>query len=109
MKTKTRLAVRNQARGPNRGLWLNNGTWCVDFTIHLHDYKKGRIRASLRTKTKTEALARRDVLLHELPRYFETNRQAGPLEVKRFVKQLCCSPQEQRSRGGFYAPPPART
>lgn len=42
-------------------LWNNNGTWWVHYTLHW-DYRKRRIRRSLKTGEATEAIARRDAL-----------------------------------------------
>lgn len=58
-----RLSIRVAASNPNHHLWLNNGTWYVHYTIHLHDYTKRRIRVSLGTHDLNEARRERDRVL----------------------------------------------
>jgi hypothetical protein len=60
------LSVRIPRGSPNHHLWNNNGTWFVHYTVHLPDYTKRRVRASLGTKTKDEARRRRDELFEKL-------------------------------------------
>ena len=61
-----RLHIRVNPRNPDHHLWLNNGTWFICYTLHLPDYTKARIRASLRTKSPLRARRRRDAILARL-------------------------------------------
>ncbi|CAN5548031.1 hypothetical protein BH20VER3_BH20VER3_02140 [soil metagenome] len=56
-------AIRFNPGNPDHHLWNNNGTWFVHYRIHPTAFTKERIRASLRTKSLSDARARRDELL----------------------------------------------
>jgi hypothetical protein len=58
----TKIAIRIGSN-PNNHLWNNNRTWWLDYTEHLPDYTKGRVRLSLRTHSVKAARTIRDVLL----------------------------------------------
>jgi len=58
-----RLAIRTSGYNINHHLWNNNGTWWCHYTLHLPDFTKRRVRASLETHSPQQARARRDVLL----------------------------------------------
>lgn len=60
------LSVRIPVANPDHHLWNNNGTWFVHYTVHLPDYTKQRVRASLRTKGRDLARRRRDELFEKL-------------------------------------------
>ena len=62
MKT-AELAIRICPDNPNHHLWNNNGTWWCHYTLHLPDFTKRRVRASLATPNPEQARARRDALL----------------------------------------------
>ncbi len=56
------LSVRVNAENPNHNLWLNNGTWCVAYTVRLPDGTPKRIRRSVGTKDVRVARHRRDAV-----------------------------------------------
>ena len=58
-----RRSLRIDEHNPLHHLWNNNGTWWVHYTEHLPDFTKRRIRRSLGTKDREEAVRRRDALL----------------------------------------------
>ena len=60
------LSIRTPRGNPNHHLWNNNGTWFVHYTIHLQDFTKQRVRASLGTRASRQARQRRDQLFAEL-------------------------------------------
>lgn len=62
MKT-AELAIRIRPENPNHHLWNNHGTWWCHYTLHLPDFTKRRVRASLDTRSSVQARARRDALL----------------------------------------------
>ena len=49
--------------GPAYHLWDNNGTFWCNFTLHLPDFTKARVRRSLNTKDVQQARRLRDELL----------------------------------------------
>ena len=53
--------------GTNRfhHLWNNNGTWWIHYTLHW-EFRKRRIRRSLRTTDASEAIFRRDAVFARL-------------------------------------------
>jgi len=55
-------SIRVDQRNEKHHLWCNNGTWWVHYTVHF-DHRKRSIRRSLRTRSLTEAILRRDALL----------------------------------------------
>ena len=61
-----KLSIRKIAANPDHHIWSNNGTWFVHCTVHLPDYTKRRVRASLGTRAKDEARRRRDELFDKL-------------------------------------------
>lgn len=60
---EARRSLRIDEHNPLHHLWNNNGTWWVHYTEHLPDFTKRRIRRSLGTKDREEAVRRRDALL----------------------------------------------
>jgi hypothetical protein len=48
---------------PNHHLWKNGRMWWIAFTIHTADWRKRRLRFSLRTSDIAEARRRRDHVL----------------------------------------------
>ena len=56
---------------PNHHLWKNGRLWWIAFTVHTPDWRKKRLRFSLRTANIREARRRRDTVL----RHFEGSRQ----------------------------------
>lgn len=62
---KPTLSLRVNPANPDHHLYLNNGTWWCHFTLHLPDHTKVRRRTSLRTRDRTLARQRRDILLRE--------------------------------------------
>ncbi len=56
-------AIRLNPGNPDHHLLNNNGTWFVHYTIHPTAFIKERFRASLRTKSLSDARTRRDELL----------------------------------------------
>ncbi len=48
-------------------LWNNNGVWWVHFTLHFN-HRKRRVRRSLKTRSLSEAIERRDALLLRIER-----------------------------------------
>jgi len=63
---KMKPSLRIDRTNPDHHLYLNNGTWWIHFTIHLHDYTARRVRHSLGTRDILEARVRRDRRLEEL-------------------------------------------
>ena len=57
----------NGMRNPNRNIWNNNGTYWIHYTTYPTPVTKERVRHSLRTKSLTEARARRDEILSRSP------------------------------------------
>lgn len=47
-------------------VWSNNGTYFTALTIHTAGYRKARVRVSLKTKDRVEAIKRRDVLMRAM-------------------------------------------
>jgi hypothetical protein len=47
-------------------VWSNNGTYYTALTIHTAGYRKARVRVSLKTKNRAEAIERRDVLMRAM-------------------------------------------
>jgi hypothetical protein len=66
MTQQATLAIRTPADNANHHLWNNNGTWWCHYTVHLPDYTKQRVRASLGTCRVNEARRRRDRVLAEV-------------------------------------------
>ena len=60
------LSVRVNRENPDHHLWNNHGTWWLQYTLHLPDYTKRRIRKSLGTHDLGRARALRDELLATL-------------------------------------------
>ncbi len=60
---EARRSLRIDADNPLHHLWNNNGTWWVHYTEHLPDFTKRRVRRSLGTRDREEAVRRRDALL----------------------------------------------
>ena len=58
-----RRSLRIDEHNPLHHLWNNNGTWWVHYTEHLPDFTKRRVRRSLGTRDREEAVRRRDALL----------------------------------------------
>jgi hypothetical protein len=69
-------SIRVLNHNPAHHLWNNNGTWWVHFTVHF-DQRKRRVRRSLKTRSLTEAVERRDALLLRIS-------QEGELVPERF-------------------------
>ncbi|MCX7413845.1 MAG: hypothetical protein NTW36_10475 [Planctomycetia bacterium] len=69
-------SIRVLNHNPTHHLWNNNGTWWVHFTVHF-DQRKRRVRRSLKTRSLTEAVERRDALLLRIS-------QEGELVPERF-------------------------
>jgi len=59
------LAVRVRPDNPNHHLWNNHGTWWCHYTLHLPDFTKRRVRASLDTVSIRSARQRRDSILKQ--------------------------------------------
>jgi len=55
-------AIRLNPANPDHHLWNNNGTWFVHYTTHPTPFTKERTRASLLTKSRSEARTKRDHL-----------------------------------------------
>ena len=55
-------SIRVEPRNPTHHLWNNNGVWWIHYTVHF-DHRKRRVRRSLRTRSLSDAIARRDALL----------------------------------------------
>jgi len=53
---------------PDHHLWKNGRLWWIAFTIHTQDWKKRRLRFSLRTSSIREARRRRDAVLRRYDR-----------------------------------------
>jgi hypothetical protein len=49
---------------PDHHLWKNGRLWWIAFTVHTPDWRKRRLRFSLRTPDIRVARARRDAVLH---------------------------------------------
>lgn len=60
-----RLSTRIDPENELHHLWLNNGTWWVHYTLNF-DFRTRRVRRSLGTKSRTEAIHRRDALFERL-------------------------------------------
>lgn len=61
------LSSRARTSGNLHHLWNNNGTWWVHYTLHF-GYRKRRIRRSLKTRSRDEAIRRRDELFDRIAR-----------------------------------------
>jgi hypothetical protein len=59
-------SVRLNGRNLDHHIYNNNGTWWIHYTVHLADYTKRRIRASLKTNDNLAARQRRDEALTRL-------------------------------------------
>lgn len=57
------LSVRIDADNPDHHLWNNHGTWWCHYTLHVPDFTKRRVRASLGTRHIDQARLRRDQVL----------------------------------------------
>ncbi len=57
------LAIRVNQDNLDHHLWNNHGTWWCQFTLHLPDCTKRRVRRSLETKSLVQARDCRDSLL----------------------------------------------
>jgi len=60
-----RLSTRIDDGNETHHLWLNNGTWWVHYTLNF-DFRTRRVRRSLGTKSRAEAIRRRDALFERL-------------------------------------------
>lgn len=71
------LSIRTDPENPDHHLFNNNGTWWIHYTIHLVDYTKRRIRASLGTPRLAEARERRDAVLAHLRFHAQSSTLRG--------------------------------
>ena len=60
-----RLSARIDQASETHHLWLNNGTYWVNFTLNF-DFRTRRVRRSLGTKSLAEAIRKRDALFGRL-------------------------------------------
>jgi hypothetical protein len=59
------LSVRIDAANELHHLWCNNGTWWVHYTLNF-DFRTRRVRRSLGTGSRAEAIRERDTLFERL-------------------------------------------
>jgi hypothetical protein len=59
------LSVRIDATNELHHLWCNNGTWWVHYTLNF-DFRTRRVRRSLGTGSRAEAIRERDTLFERL-------------------------------------------
>ena len=59
------LSLRLNSSNERHHLWLNNGTWWVNYTLHW-GFRKRRVRRSLKTSSLKVAIERRDLLLENI-------------------------------------------
>jgi hypothetical protein len=59
------LSLRLDLNNERHHLWLNNGTWWVNYTLHW-GFRKKRVRRSLKTSRLQVAIERRDSLLEHI-------------------------------------------
>ena len=57
------LGIRINRANARHHLWNNNGTWFVHYTVYPTPVTAKRVRRSLRTKSLSEAIHRRDTIL----------------------------------------------
>jgi hypothetical protein len=110
MKT-AELAIRIRPENPNHHLWNNNGTWWCHYTLHLPDFTKRRVRASLNTCSPSQARTRRDALLassagRTLCRI--VGEEIGPDGKKMLLLEPITDPQEQQAAHARYKDVTAR-
>jgi len=74
-----RLSARIDPGNGAHHLWNNNGTWWVHYTLNF-DFRTRRIRRSLRTRSLTEAIRRRDALFARLTTAGEWVEERDPLD-----------------------------
>lgn len=79
------LSVRVKADNPDHHLWNNHGVWWCHYTVHPTDWTKQRIRASLGTRDRTEARARRDALFARI----RANAEAAASGVHEVSQPRC--------------------
>lgn len=60
-----RLSARIDDGNETHHLWLNNGTWWVHYTLNF-DFRTRRVRRSLGTRSRAEAIRKRDALFERL-------------------------------------------
>ena len=63
-------SIRMSSDNPLHPLWLNNGTWWVNYTLNF-DFRARRVRRSLGSRDAEEAVRRRDELFARLARQGE--------------------------------------
>ncbi len=59
------LSLRLNLNNERHHLWLNNGTWWANYTLHW-GFRKKRVRKSLKTSSLEVAIERRDLLLEHI-------------------------------------------
>jgi hypothetical protein len=77
-------SIRIDGSNQSHHLWCNNGTWWLHYTVHF-DHRVRRIRRSLRTRSLTEAIARRDKHLGEIAAKGELVPNRRPPRVSRAI------------------------
>lgn len=58
-------SIRIDQSNDTHHLWCNNGTWWLHYTVHF-GHRVRRIRRSLRTRSRAEAILKRDQHFHEI-------------------------------------------
>ncbi len=61
-----RLSLRITGGNPLHHLWNNHGVWWIHYTLETLDGRVRRVRRSLRTQRRDEAILLRDALLAHL-------------------------------------------
>lgn len=75
-------SLRIDPANPDHHLWNNNGTWWLHATLHLPDFSKRRLRASLGTRCLRSARERRDAILSHLSLHALLNAAMPAREVR---------------------------
>jgi hypothetical protein len=83
------LSLRTNPLNRRHHLTLNNGHYWVHYTLHF-DFRKRRIRRSLKTRDLEVAIQRRDELFARLAAEGECVEERGMLPI------LCITPRPRR-------------
>ena len=65
MSNTTETSEIRVSYNPSHHIWLNNGSYWVQFNTHLPDHSQRRVRQNLHTDHHGIARVLRDTILHE--------------------------------------------
>ena len=71
---RAQLSIRIDEQNPLHHLWNNHGVWWIHYTLTTAEGRIRRVRRSLATRDRAEAVARRDARLALLAREGEVAR-----------------------------------